>query len=341
MSSVRRKKQLESAISIFILAVLAIIGAAILQKGFNTDMTRFGIDTAAIQKSQIQDSKSDVVFELAIMVPAGFETLSAAETYTAENLYEKINGKAPLYTESGFKKLFTRRFVSKQNENLVMELFIYDMDTVKNAFSVYSTQKRPDVDALPAFAFAYRTTNALYLVSDKYYIEIVGFSEAQELLEAMVETAEKITGELAAGKVTEIAEINLFLPENIVPDSIKLYVANAFGFEGLTDTFTCRYKSGDETVTAFLSSRDNPEDARSAADAYYNFLITNGGTAKSTAVKILEGRVVDFYGTTEIVFATGPFVGGIHEADNQKTAEDLAVKLINKLSETAKPVKND
>jgi len=341
MSLVRRKKQLESAISICILAVLAIIAAAILQKGFDTDITRFGIDTAAIQKLQTQDSKSDAVFELAIMVPAGFETLSAEETYNAENLYEKINGKAPLYTESGFKKLFTRRFVSKENDSLVMELFIYDMDTVKNAFSVYSTQKRPDVDALPAFAFAYRTTNALYLVSDKYYIEIVGFSEAQELFEAMVETAEKITRELAAGKVTEIAEINLFPPENIVPDSIKLYVANAFGFEGLTDTFTARYKLDDETITAFLSRRENPEDARSAADAYYNFLITNGGTAKSTAVKIPEGRVVDFYGTTEIVFATGQFVGGIHEADNQKTAEYLAVKLINKLSETAKPVKND
>ena len=200
MSSVRhRTKQFESAISIFILAVLVLIGVAILQNGLDTDITRFGIDTAAIQKSQIQAPKSDAVLELALMIPAGFETLSAAETYTAENLYEKINGKAPLYTESGFKKLFTQRFVNKENDSLVMELFLYDMGTIKNAFSVYSTQKRVDVETLPAFTFAYRTTNALYLVADKYYIEIVGFSESQELFEAMVEAAEKIFGKLAAG----------------------------------------------------------------------------------------------------------------------------------------------
>jgi hypothetical protein len=207
------------------------------------------------------------------------------------------------------------------------------MDTVKNAFSVYSTQKRPDVETLPNFTFAYRTTNALYLAVDKYYIEIVGFSEAKELLDAMVEIAEKITGELTAGKTTEIAELNLFPPDNIVPDSIKLYVANTFGFEGLTDTFTCRYKSDDQTITAFLSKRDSPEDARAVADGYYNFLLSNGGAARPTANKILEARVVDFYGATEIIFTVGQFVGGIHEADNQFAAEDLAVKLINKLGE--------
>jgi hypothetical protein len=37
------------------------------------------------------------------------------------------------------------------------------------------------------------------------------------------------------------------------------------------------------------------------------------------------------YGTTEIVFTVGPFVAGIHEAENQQAAEKLAEVLINKL----------
>ena len=330
----RRGKRLESAISICILAVLFVIGVGVFVKQFDYDISRFGIITATAPKSEIS-------FDLSSLVPAGFETLSKIEVYSSENLYEKINGKAPLYTESGFEKLFTQRLVSKNDETLLMELYVYDMGTVKNAFSVYSTQRRPEAETLPAFAFAYRTSNALYLAHGKYYIELVGFSESAELFRAMVEAAENIRSELAVDKVTEIAELSLFPAENIVPGGIKLYLANAFGSEELTDTFTCRYKFGDETITAFLSRRPDPQDAQLTAESYYNFLIDNGGVAKPTTNKTIKAKAIDFYGTTEIVFATGPFVGGVHEAENQQSAEKLTVKLIDKLSEAARAVKND
>ena len=47
-------------------------------------------------------------------------------------------------------------------------------------------------------------------------------------------------------------------------------------------------------------------------------------------------KIVDFYGMTEIVFTTGPFVAGVHEAEKQQTAEKLAMILISKLNEAAK-----
>jgi hypothetical protein len=109
----------------------------------------------------------------------------------------------------------------------------------------------------------------------------------------------------------------------------------------LTDTFTAQYKFGDETITAFLSRRPNPKEAQTVAESYYNFLIDNGGVAKPTAEKALETKVIDFYDTTEIVFAIGPFVAGIHEAESQQAAKKLAVMLINKLSKAAKAVSND
>jgi len=115
----------------------------------------------------------------------------------------------------------------------------------------------------------------------------------------------------------------------------------AFGFEGLTDTFTARYKIDGETIIAFLSKRVDSNDAQLTAESYYNFLIDNGGVAKPIANKTIKAKVVDFYGTTEIIFVVGPFVGGIHEAENQQAAEKLAAKLISKLGEAAKAVKDD
>jgi len=326
-----RARRLESAISICLLAMLLLIGVGVFLKQFDVDMGRFGIETAAVPKSEIS-------LDLGSLVPAGFETLSKTEIYDSANLYEKINGKASLYLESGFLKLFTQRFVSKDDKNLIMELYVYDMANIRNAFSVYGVQRRMDVDALSVFpvAYAYRTGNALYLVHGKYYIELVGFSESHRLFEAIMETAQKIQANFAVDRDSEIAELNLFPADNIVPGSIKLYLANGLEFEGLTDTFTAQYRFGGQIVTGFLSKRAGPKEARNIVERYYKFLIDNGGAVKPATDKILEGKIVVFHYETcdafEIMLSTGPFVVGVHEAQSQELAEKLALRLVNKLS---------
>jgi hypothetical protein len=215
------------------------------------------------------------------------------------------------------------------------------MGSVKNAFSVYSVQRRAEAEPFGPMRFAYRTANALYLVHGKYYVELVGSSESDELFRAMAEVTRKIRANLTIDHDAGIAELALFPEEDFVTGSVKLYLVNAFGSEGLTDIFAARYKLGDETITAFLSRRSNAQDAHAAAKGYYEFLINNGATPKQTAKKILEGRIVDFYGTTEIIFATGPFVAGIHEAENQQAAEKLAERLLHKLKEVIKPASNE
>ena len=307
-----RAKRLESVIGICLLAILLLIAVGVFIK-------------------QMPKQKKDLTF----LLPYGFKTLSEIEVYTTENLYEKINGKAPLYIDAGFIKLSTQRFVSQADENLVMELYIFDMARTRNAFSVYSVQKRPEVENLPDMQFAYKTSNAFYLAHGQYYIELVGFAESDELLAAMAEVARKIPTNLAVHDDTAIPEIDHLPKDNLVPGSVKLYLASAFGFEGLTDIFAAGYELNGETITAFLSKRSGPKDAEAVAESYRSFLIENGATASKATNKILEGKVLDFYDTTEIVLSTGPFVVGIHEAENQQSAENLAVMLVNKLSGTA------
>ncbi len=307
-----RAKRLESVIGICLLAILLLIAVGVFIK-------------------QMPKQKKDLTF----LLPYGFKTLSEIEVYTTENLYEKINGKAPLYIDAGFIKLSTQRFVSQADENLVMELYIFDMARTRNAFSVYSVQKRAEVDILPDMQFAYKTSNAFYLAHGQYYIELVGFAESDELFAAMAEVARKIPTNLAVHDDTAIPEIEHLPKHNLVPGSVKLYLASAFGFEGLTDIFAAGYELNGETITAFLSKRSGPKDAEAVAESYRSFLIENGATASKATNKILEGKVLDFYDTTEIVLSTGPFVVGIHEAENQQSAENLAVMLVNKIGGTA------
>lgn len=328
-----RAKRLESVISFCLLAVLVLTAIGVFLKQSDFDMSRFGVYTAALALSSQKSQTSSPEITLDALTPTGFETLSKSETYTEENLYEKINGKAPFYIESGFRKLFTRRFVSKKDKDLWMELFLFDMGTAKNAFAVYSVQKRPDAETLQTMRFAYKTTNASYFAFDRYYVELVGSAQSQELLEAMLAVAGKIPSRLSVANDTEIVELRLFPQENVVAGSYKLHLTGAFGFEGLTGTFTARYMFGDNSLTAFFSRRHDTQDAHAVADSFYKFLIKNGGADKPPLSKNIEAKIVEFYGTTEIVFTTGPFIAGIHEAQTQQSAEELAVKLINKLND--------
>jgi hypothetical protein len=314
-----RAKRLESVISICLLAVLFLIGVGVF----------------------VKQSKFEASSKSSLLIPAGFETLSKAESYNADNLYEKIDGKAPLYLEAGFKELSTQRFVSINDRSLWMELYAYDMGNVKNAFSVYSVQRRADSEVFPPLRFAYKTSNALYFVHGKYYIEIVGASESGELSKAIAEVARKIQANLAIDHDTGIAELAFFPQENLVSDSFKLYIVNAFGFEKLTNIFTARYQVGNETITAFISKRADAKNAETIAESYRNFMIENGAVIKSTTSKALEGKVMDFYGTTEIVFTVGPFVAGIHEAENQQASEKLAEIFINRLNDITNSSNNE
>jgi len=339
VSVLRRAKRRECVVSICLLVLLSIIGLIIILKQVDGDMTRFGIGPS-IESPLAQQMESETQELIpTILTPDGYKKPSEVETYSDGNLYEKINGKAPLYIHAGFIKLFTQRFINRKDESLWMELSVFDMDTVRNAFSVYSTQKRADAQMLTLAEPqpCYRTSNGLYFVHGKFYVELVGSTESTALDKAMADISEKFASQIALDD-EEITELALFPEENRVQGSFKLYLTNAFGFDGLSDIFTCRYKLGDASITTFLGKRPDPQDARTRAESYYRFLIENDAADKPTSNQTLKDiavRVLDIYDTTEIVFAIGPFVGGIHEAENQTSAEELAVKLVDKLSKMA------
>ena len=150
-----------------------------------------GIAVAVIlpQLSGQQADGNGLEKTIAGLKPKGFTAISGLETYNPDTLYEKIDGRAPLYTESGFEKLFTRLFKNDSNQVLTFELYVYDMAEPKNALAVYSQQKREDVQNLNDVDFGYQTTNALFYSLGRYYIEIIGSAESAELLKAMSELA--------------------------------------------------------------------------------------------------------------------------------------------------------
>ena len=334
----RRAERLESAISVCLLAIIVFIALGIGVKQALFDPAGFNLEQRPVQAGLQKGPDRSDLRDLSGLADEGLTALSQTEIYTTDDLYEKINGKASLYQDSGFETLFTQRFGLVTDPNLWGELYVYEMAGAKAAFSVFSMQRRPDATAPPPLptTFAYATENALYFTQGSHYVEFIGSDESEKLVSEMLAVANKLRQTLGPQGLSQIPGLSLFPSESLVPGSVKLYLTNAFGYGGLTDTFTARYKMGSEIITAFFSQRRDRQNAKALAQRYHNFLIENGGQDKKTINENLAAEVVDFYGTIEIVTTGGAFLLGVHEADNQDAAEKLVLTLTRELSDLGK-----
>jgi hypothetical protein len=317
---------IESFLSIFFLIVLGLIAIAIFFKQFRYNPVDFAMAGETSHAATVANKSSN----LELTAPQGYTASPKVETFDVDSLYNKIDGKADLYLDSGFKQLDCRVFTSGKDTNLWMEIFVYDMGTPKNALAVFGVQKRPEGTEIAVADFAYKTPDAIFLTKGKYYVEITGSAASEPLVGAMeaVGTAFVKSVGSAAGEIEELAS---FPKENLVPQSFKLYISGAYGYDGFKDLYSAKYDVNGSQTTAFICKLPDSAAAGKFAADYRKFLTDNGGVAKAAGNETLKNDVFDMAGEVEVVFAKGAFVGGIHAAEKQETAETVAAKILEHL----------
>jgi len=319
-------------LSLILLAVLSAIAISILSIHWTFKPAPL---PAFLENTAIPSVDHSTPPGLILSSPSQFEIAGPSEKYDSQGLFEKINGKAPLYLNAGFVKLLSQRFVQKDDSQQWFEFYLYDMTTDTNAFSVFSTQRRPDGMASSSLSEYehYSTENGLYLQLGRYYIEIIGSSESALLKEGMIKTVLTLLTENTI-KITAIAELNLFPEEGLNPHSMKLYLADVFGSEALTNTFVGQYIVDNLPVTGYISKQKSSEQAMRVNRDYYQFLIDSGGTPLADDGNV---KYLNLFGTIESIFQTGIYVAGVHEADNLKSAQIISKRLLKRLQSPIRP----
>ena len=320
--------------SLAILLILMVIGTGIF-------LVQFDYNPAVLQKDLfLPPTAKDKDFALTpltksiIAPPPGLVPLTLPESFDAQNLSDKINGKAELYLSAGFISLTSQRYKDKKGSNLWIEAYIYDMGNGQNAFAVFSAQRREGAATLDLTPYAYQTQNALFLVHGSFYIEIIA-SEATDLaFDTMKLLAENFVHNTVTQTVT-IQEKDLFPVQGLVAGSISLISADAFGFDRLNQIYTAEYEFEENQMMAFLSRRQDIREAQDIASAYQKFLETFGGQNLGTDLPITDAKLMEILETYEIIFSCGPYIAGVREADNKELAIALAVQLYEKLKGSA------
>ncbi len=322
----------QTFLSMVILSILMVIGVGIFitQSRFNPGV--LGKNAFLPEPNKNQSSALLAPNAYFVPLPEGIQPLTSTETFDARNLSDKIDGKAELYLSAGFTRLVSQRFKDEREADLWMEAFVYDMGNSQNAFSVFSAQRREDAASLDLVRNAYRTPNALFLTHGRYYVEIIASKASEKVpqpVKIMAETFIHNTPE----EVSTVNETGLFPKQDQVKNSIVLISANAFGFDGFDKIYTAEYEFDHSRLTAYLSHRKTPEEAKKMVSAYTQFLLTYGGQNIEETLPIKDARLIKILDTFEIVFSHDSYLAGIREAATVNQAKTLAIRLYHRINE--------
>jgi hypothetical protein len=255
--------------------------------------------------------------------PAGLLPMSGAEAFTTGTLSDKIDGKADLYLSAGFVSLRSQRLSLAGAPGSWMEMLVYDMGLPANAFSVYSSQRRPNGADAGMGDYSYEADNELCLVHGKYYVEVVCSDPSDTARRAAEALARAYVGSTAVAEHANIgAEQALFPAEGLIAGSIALVPSDVFGLEGLRNVFVARYRDGGGELALFAARRDSPGAAAREASALRTFFVGDCGGKEAPAPPSPPGAaIIEMDGSFEAVFSSGPYLAGVHQAPDREAAQ--------------------
>ncbi|MDH4220425.1 MAG: hypothetical protein OEW23_16840, partial [Candidatus Aminicenantes bacterium] len=103
------------------------------------------------------------------LVPQGWAIYDQVGQFTADNLYERINGRAELYLAYDVVSLTTATFEDKTDIGRFIELSVFDMGNPTNAFGIFSVERFQGDPPLDLGRMSYHSGSNAYIWKGKYY----------------------------------------------------------------------------------------------------------------------------------------------------------------------------
>ncbi len=267
---------------------------------------------------------------LAKLPPEGWAIYDQVGQFTAENLYERINGRAELYLAYDVISLTTATFEDKTDIRRFVEVSVFDMGNPTNAFGIFSVERFQGDPPLDLGRMSYRSDSNAYIWKGKYYITIVVSDSTEEFQQISLDLANKVTAALIdSGE--RVWGLSALPQDNLITDSVQYFKVDAMGLNFMQNTYTAEYLKGNTTIKVFLSQQASPDAALDLVERYAEYSQEYGQGYKRTKIDGAEFVLCDMGGTFDVIFQKGRIISGVISANHQvraiETASDLWIQL--------------
>jgi len=248
----------------------------------------------------------------------GIKPMGKTEFYNPDNLFEKIDGRAPAYLGFNFQSLRSRSFSVDGADGSYVDVYEYRMDTPINAFGMFALERDPAGKPIDFAPDGYSGELGYYFRQGAYYIQILASDQNPQTVAA--------AKAIAVDRAKSIPEDNAGLDgvrrlpvAGMVAGSVTFVPDNAQGQSFLKNVFQASYDY-DGAKLSFFIMLATPQETAAAWKSYQTFA---GKFGKEGDLPDVQGAKIfqaESFGKCKVIYQREGELGGVIDAKDAEKA---------------------
>jgi hypothetical protein len=256
----------------------------------------------------------------------GIKPMSPTEFYNSDNLYEKIDGRAPAYQGFNVVQLRSRTFTVDAAPGSYVDVYEYRFDTPVDAFGMYAIERDPKAAPITFAPDGYSGEMGYFFRQGAVYVQVMASDQKPETLALTKTIAENRAKELPVDD-HGLAGRRRLPSDGMVEGSVTYVPEDAQGQSAFKDVFQAKYKAGTVELPFFIMVAA-PDDAAKAWQSFRDFCGQFGKTEPLPDVsggKIFRAQV---FGKWKVVYLRAGELGGVVDATDTDAARAFVEKYL-------------
>jgi hypothetical protein len=257
---------------------------------------------------------------------AGTKPMSDTEFYNADNLFEKIDGRAPAYQNYNVQQLRCRTFTVTAEAGSFVDVYEYRFDNPIDAFGMFALERDPKGQGLDFAPDGYSGEMGYFFRQGAVYVQVIASDEKAGTL-ALANAIARNRAKVLPVDDSGLAGRRKLPAEGMIADSVSYVPENAQGQAALKDVFQAKYKFNGAEVPFFVMVTA-PDDAAKAWQSFQDFC-TRFGKADTlpdvNGAKLFQAQV---FGKWKVVYQRAGELGGAFDAADAGQAKAFIEKYL-------------
>jgi hypothetical protein len=256
----------------------------------------------------------------------GTKPMGDTEFYTADSLYEKIDGRAPAYQSFNVVGLRCRSFAVNAAPGSYVDVYEYRFDNPVDAFGMFALERDPKGKPLEIVADGYAADMGYFFRQGAVYVQIIASDMKSETLAKAKSIADIRAKDLPVDD-KGLAGRKKLPADGMIADSVAYVPENAQGQSALKEVFQAKYKFDGAEIPFFVMVASADEAAK-AWQSFQDFCGKFGTVEKLPNVgdaKLFRAQV---FGKWKVVYQRDGELGGAFDAADGDQARAFIEKYL-------------
>jgi hypothetical protein len=257
---------------------------------------------------------------------AGLTPMSPTEFYNSDNLFEKIDGRAPAYQNYNVQQLRCRSFSVVAAAGSFVDVYEYRFDLPVDAFGMFALERDPKGNPLDFAPDGYSGEMGYFFRQGAVYVQVIASDVKAETLALTKAIAQNRAKELPADD-SGLAGRRKLPAAGMIADSVAFVPENAQGQAAFKDVFQAKYKFDGAELPFFIMVA-TPDDAAKAWKSFQDFCARFGKAENLPDMnggKIFSAQV---FGKWKVVYQREGELGGVFDAADEAKAQAFVEKYL-------------